>query len=1313
MATKPTGKANRVRPMKNRLFCATLLLGSWIWSPAFGADFHDKQADRGALPTVPAPFEVTLFAREPLVRQPCSMAFDVRGRLFVGMGPQYRSPTPDTPADSVVIVLDTDGDGRADQTKVFATGFNAIQGLAWHGRDLWIANAPDLTVVRDLNGDDQADEYFRIYTDLGNLEHGLHGLTWAPDGRLYMSKGNSKGLTQPGRVAPKPFLDLWGVTAPEGTPEFPPPQVFTKDNYQHAYHDPADDWGMDGGILRCDDGGRNLEIVARGFRNPWDIAHDDGFHWLGTDNDQTTGDRVFMSFDGAHFGWNHPWSSHWSNAPHPPTAPVSGPLFEGSGTGVVFGDSPQFPTEYRGVFFINDWLRKTTFVWRPEWDGALMRPRGGDWEPFAVGGNALFRPTDLEFGPDGALWVLGWSSGYGAEWKDGQLTNEGRIFRIAWKNAPPVAAPLSDHHLPLKDRSVADLIHDFSSPLPARRIDAQDELVRRGTAVKAELIDAIQGGRLSKMQETWAAWALGRIDIADMSVDEFFVQRLRDDSRPPASPNLQIQAIRILGIRARRAAMFSELDDALRLSLKNKNPQLRFAAVQSASNARRTEVCPEILQLLDAETDPTVLYAGWQSLRRLLSVAELRAMLDHPRGRVQRAALLALLETRSLSRAEVTTLLARQTTPEFREIAELYLSKSSESVNEPVIRGRPIDTNNADAPAAIHSVATIRRLLTKSRHDYQIQPGGLRNHAIVYTDRSYRFRQVPSALVGLDLIQTANDDDGSRGERWISVEAMLPVQVYVGCDLRQDPPQWLRDQFRRTELVVSIDEGAKFQVYVREFPAGTIELGGNTDDGKAGGKGNYIVAVQPLPLTRRESPTTVEQVLGLMDQADPARGELLFRHTGGAGCFKCHSLDATRNAFGPNLGGIGLRANQRHFVQSMLEPSAVITEGFTMQTVITENGKTFSGVLLEESGLSIALGLSTGERVDIPKSRIEERHSSRNSAMPSVAEILSPQQVADVAAFLATQKTQAIQPETKTDVGFSVENQSDRLIITRSGKPIAEFVHSDPKILRPYFAQVRALSGRQVTRNHPPMANVDATDHDTMHPGIWLAFGDVSGEDFWRNKGRIKHVRFSEPPLAQGDALRFATESLFLKPDGAELCRMTCRFELRTRPAGWLLDWQATFVSDTGDFSFGDQEEMGFAARMATPLTEKSGGLITSSTGRSTAAATWGQPAAWCDYAGKLGEQPVGIMLIPDAANFRTSWWHNRDYGVFVANPFGRAAMKQGAKSSISVERGQPFRIRFTAMIHEGQGFDPAVEFQAIQELRSRRSAKASEQSSP
>jgi putative membrane-bound dehydrogenase-like protein len=515
----------------NRRLLPTLTLV--LFFPAAALGQPDPGADGNALPSVPAGFEVKFFAKEPLVRQPCSMAFDAKGRLFVGMGPQYRNPKPDTPGDSVVIVEDTDGDGVADKVKVFATGFNCIQSLAWHGRDLWIANSPDLTIVRDLDGDDEADEYIRVYTDLGNLEHALHGLNWAPDGKLYMSKGNSKGYSDPKKASgptPRAFMELaHGKVHPEW-PAFPEPMKFTKENYKRAYHTPPDDQGREGGVLRCDDGGGNLEIVSRGMRNPWDITLDDGFNWLGTDNDANEGDRVFMPFWNAHFGWNHPWSAHWTHKPHPPSAPVSLPNFDGSGTGVIFCDSPQFPPEYRKLFFINDWLRKTTFAWKPKWEGALMNCEGGTWKPFISGGKSLFRPTDLEVGPDGALWVLGWSRYYGAEppsaIKDGKMMNEGRIVHVRWKDAKPANGLAAKRKQPLSKWSVAELIDDFEGPLPVWRIDAADELVRRGSAAKADLIASLRGGKLSTMQETWTAWTLGRMLPDDPAIEEYFTALL-------------------------------------------------------------------------------------------------------------------------------------------------------------------------------------------------------------------------------------------------------------------------------------------------------------------------------------------------------------------------------------------------------------------------------------------------------------------------------------------------------------------------------------------------------------------------------------------------------------------------------------------------------------------------------------------------------------------------------------------------------------------------------------------------------------------
>ena len=309
------------------------------------------------LPIVPDGFVVDVVAKEPMVSNPCVMAFDHLGRVCVAQGQQWRSPTPETPGDRIDILIDEDEDGTADRVKTFAKGFNCVQGIAWHGRDLWVANAPDLTVVRDTDGDDEADVYIKVYTGLGNLEHALHGLNFGPDGKLYMSKGNSKGYNRLDQLAPKAFRELWGLESPDGAPDYTEVEVFSEDTYPRAYHTPQDDWGQQGGILRCDpypstldkssvqELGRNLEIISRGFRNPWDICFDDGFEWLGTDNDQIEGDKVFAPFHGAHFGWGHPWSFDWKGIDHLPTVPISMPLYEGSGAGLIYYHLQALPTQ--------------------------------------------------------------------------------------------------------------------------------------------------------------------------------------------------------------------------------------------------------------------------------------------------------------------------------------------------------------------------------------------------------------------------------------------------------------------------------------------------------------------------------------------------------------------------------------------------------------------------------------------------------------------------------------------------------------------------------------------------------------------------------------------------------------------------------------------------------------------------------------------------------------------------------------------------------------------------------------------------------
>lgn len=280
-----------------------------------------------------------------------------------------------------------------------------------------------------------------------------------------------------------------------------------------------------------------------------------------------------------------------------------------------------------------------------------------------------------------------------------------------------------------------------------------------------------------------------------------------------------------------------------------------------------------------------------------------------------------------------------------------------------------------------------------------------------------------------------------------------------------------------------------------------------------------------------------------------------------------------------------------------------------------------------------------------------------------------------------------------------------------AGEPVATYVYDDPTITRPYFAHVHAPGGVQVTRNHPPVVGQDRMDHPEFHPGVWLAFGDVSGNDYWRLKARVVHDSFRESPKVAEGVGAFAVENHFLSADDPDktVCREVCRYTIRVLPPGFLLTWDATFASDH-EFSFGDQEEMGLGVRVATPLRverKTDGGLpagtgsILDAAGRVNETEIWGHAAEWCDYSGEIDGQPAGVAIFAHPENFRPSWWHVRDYGFLTANPFGRAAFRQGPPSQEVVKPGEQLRLRFGLLMHgklESPSDDLAAAYRAYVE---------------
>ena len=939
-----------------------------------------------SFPLVPQDVEVSLFAQQPLVRNPCAIAFDAEGRLCVGMGPQYRSPKPATPGDSVWILLDEDGDGKAEDSRQFATGFNAIQGLAWRGDSLWIANAPDLTVVRDLDGDDVADEYVRLYTDLGNLEHGLHGLNWGPDGKLYMSKGNSKGLNAPpDRVAPKPFRDLWGMTSPPGTLDLPPPVTFTGETYQKNYHDPSDDWGLCGGVLRCDPDGSGLEIITRGSRNPWDISFDDGFDWLGTDNDQNHGDKIFSPFYGAHFSWGHPWSYEWKDEDHLPSAPAAGPLFEGSGTGVIFLGLDRYPERYRGVFLINDWLQRKTYIYRPRWEGAWMQSETDALALFADAGRGRsmdrsqglsFDPVDIELGPDGALYIASWGRQYGVKMEDGAMANEGRIYRL-W----PKAAP------PRRWSETRDPWQDLSSHLPVWRTNAQEAILKRGRSTVGVLKRILRDSWTPKRLETWAAWTLGRIAPEDPGIEAFFISQLQSGF----ILNKRLQALRILAHRAQRREA-NELPDAVRTALGDAQARVRHEAVLAMWQAGETRWNDDLAKLAAAERDRVPFYSTWGAMRHLMTLSELKGHLSDERQQVRLAAMLALLEGDRLLHSEIKTLAADPYAPIATLAARRAGGKAQAVIKGPSLHPEPEEEEAQRPPLSV--VASIR-----SETGRPYEEATLVNGTKAYTDRRYRFHQVPDELAGETFIRVANDDADATSSTGFTMELRYPSTVFLADDVRAGQlPAWARDVFTPTDL--TLDNGdSKLRLHRADYPAGDVVFGPNREEADSP-KSHYVVIVRPKLIRPSGKIPSTGQVREALSGADAERGRTLYFSKHGATCATCHQLEGTGNAFAPDLSEISTRADADFIIQSILDPSAQITEGFAMQVVTTRDGKSVGGIVLEETGRHLSFGVVGGTTVTVARADILKRETAGVSAMPPLAAMLDARQIADITAFL-------------------------------------------------------------------------------------------------------------------------------------------------------------------------------------------------------------------------------------------------------------------------------------------------------------------------
>lgn len=346
---------------------------------------------------VPPGFTVSIIADEVLAHDTYAMTLDSKGRIVV------------TTRGAIKTLHDDDGDGKADRAALFAMTATGGMGLCFDGPDLMFCGDGWLSRYRDLDGDGKADGPPERLIPLAFAEHGGHAVRKGPDGFWYVIGGNDSGIG-PGHAT----AERSPIKKPEA-----------------------------GCLLRLTPDGKRCEIVAQGFRNPYDFdfnAYGDLFTY---DSDVErdvflpwyTPTRLFHVGIGGHHGWRlNGFQRGWPRpSDDPGTIPVLADIGRGSPTGVVCYRHSQFPSAYRGGLFVLDWTFGKVYF-------ASLAPDGSSYkatvevflEPI---GSSGFAPTDAVVAPDGSLLI-----------SIGGRKTRGSVYRITYQGPkePEADKPVDD-----------------------------------------------------------------------------------------------------------------------------------------------------------------------------------------------------------------------------------------------------------------------------------------------------------------------------------------------------------------------------------------------------------------------------------------------------------------------------------------------------------------------------------------------------------------------------------------------------------------------------------------------------------------------------------------------------------------------------------------------------------------------------------------------------------------------------------------------------------------------------------------------------
>jgi putative heme-binding domain-containing protein len=927
-------------------------------------------------------FEVTLWAAEPLVAKPIQMNWDADGRLWVVSSTAYpHLKTGEEANDKVFVIEDTDGDGKADKSTVFAEGLITPTGILPGDGGVYVANSTEILHFSDTDGDGKADKKRRILNGFGTADthHLIHTFRWGPEGHLYFNQS----IYIYSHVE-TPF----GVKRLEG-----------------------------GGVWQLNTKNLDMNVYARGLINPWGLQFDRWGQSFLTDG--AGGEGINYAFPGATFV----------------TAPGAARIIRGlnpgqpkhSGLDVLSGR--HLPEAWQGSVITNDFRANRINRFKLEEQGSGYASKQA--EDLLWTDHVAFRPVDISVGPDGAIYVADW---YNPIIQHGEVDfhdprrdqQHGRIWRIVAKNRPLVKKP------ELPKASVDQLLETLKLPEDWTRAQAKQVLKARGTK---EVIPALQKWvqNLDKNNADYehnlleALWVYQTLD----TVNEPLLLSLLNAK----THNARAAALRALGVWYHQLPNASAL---LNKAVSDPHPQVRLEAVIGLRNVKTAEAVRNALSVLDNTMDEFLDFALWQTVREMepLWAAKLKTNPDFLGD--SKKTVFALKSTGSPEAvSQLVQLYQKDQVPEvYQKDVLASIAKFGKSPDLTILFDKAIRGNAGKNKNVSEQLSALQEAAQRGG-----KPEGDLNRITGFIESDDESVAVASIrLIGLWQLSELNGtlvnlvEKGEKNNRKAALGALAAMKndrartSIIQLTGGKNP---IDLKLAATSQLVSVDAGEAARIgtdLVRSLPAETDvselfqaflatkqgtgalaeELAAKKIPEARAIAGRQLVQ-RAVPYNRRNS-EEVKQLIkaleasgGLLpaekmpqelnekdisslaktvaETADPIKGELIFRKSGLA-CLTCHAIGGAGGRIGPDLSSLGTSSPAETIIKSILYPNASIKEGYELQRIVKKDKSEMLGYIISNGTAEIVMRDVTGSEVSVPKSQINTVEKVPGSLMP-------------------------------------------------------------------------------------------------------------------------------------------------------------------------------------------------------------------------------------------------------------------------------------------------------------------------------------------